>query len=341
MSENKEILANTSFLIKDIEDYVGGVVDRSSVWELRKRNRKRNRKGVKWILSSTKHKVFVDQPRQFQKKEERKEGLITDDAIEQLLKGFDPSQNIKKTRSGKKRLESDHLKSAEELKTKGKFDDECDKSALNKTSGTCGLDVSNERVRMSVKCDHCDEIFDRKHHMIRHVINFHDKVIDVPCQLCDYKTHSTFNLRVHMHQTHKGQQGPYNGKTQKQACLFCLQTTNIDLTNKVAEITDLRKKLGKKNNEIRISEETISKLKQEKLKLVSAQALEIESYQTENNILKNDNHNLLEENVKLSELKVENEILAATLLQMKSQEDQKNVVIPTADNSFFLRRRVF
>lgn len=195
------------------------------------------------------------------------------------------------------------------------------------------VDDSDERIMMSVKCDQCDKTFDRKHHMIRHVIAFHDKV---PCHLCDYKTHSTFNLRVHMRQTHKGPQGPYNGKTLKQACLFCLQNTHNDLTNKVAEITDLRMKLGKKNNELKIAEETISKLKQEKLKLISTQALEIESYQTENNILKNDNHILLDENVKLVELKVENEILAATILQMKRQEGQKNVVILTAENSSVL-----
>ena len=98
ISENKQILSNTSFLIKDIEDYVGGVVDHYIIGELRKRNRQRNRKGIKWILSSSKHKVFVDQPRQFLERDGVMKGgkrliTVTDYAIEQLLKEFDPSQN--------------------------------------------------------------------------------------------------------------------------------------------------------------------------------------------------------------------------------------------------------
>ena len=67
---------------------------------------------------------------------------------------------------------------------------------------------------------------------------------------------------------------------------------------------------------------------QEKLKLISTQASEIQSYETENNILKKDNQILLEEKVKIAELKVENEILAATILHIKRQEGQENVVIP-------------
>ena len=76
-------------------------------------------------------------------------------------------------------------------------------------------DKPEERLVFSVKCARCDKTFSRKEHRERHLKSVHEKILDVLCSLCDYKTHSNFNLRVHMTGSHKGRRGPYKGKAKK------------------------------------------------------------------------------------------------------------------------------
>ena len=78
-------------------------------------------------------------------------------------------------------------------------------------------DRPEDKVFAHIKCDRCEKTFSSKEHMKRHIKRIHDKILDVHCLQCDYKTYSNFNLRIHVTRVHEGKQ-------LKQSCPYCQQT---------------------------------------------------------------------------------------------------------------------
>jgi len=78
-------------------------------------------------------------------------------------------------------------------------------------------DRPEERVFAHIKCDRCDKTFSSKEHMKRHIKRIHDKILDIHCLQCNYKTYSNFNLRIHVTRVHEGKQ-------LKQICPYCQQS---------------------------------------------------------------------------------------------------------------------
>ena len=70
----------------------------------------------------------------------------------------------------------------------------------------------------SIPCDLCDKVFTDPYHMRRHVKVVHMKIKDIICDMCDYRTHSSFNLKLHRSKMH-------TKETLEQICDICHQRT--------------------------------------------------------------------------------------------------------------------
>jgi len=53
-----------------------------------------------------------------------------------------------------------------------------------------------------IPCELCDKVFTDKWHVKRHVKIVHMQVKDISCDMCEYRTYTSFNLRVHKSKMH-------------------------------------------------------------------------------------------------------------------------------------------
>jgi len=118
-------------------------------------------------------------------------------------------------------------------RTKQSFKDHTEnvhKEAVMKTCQFCGgsykrvdkhIKISNcgqaERIRMN--CDQCEKSFTRKETLKKHVKIVHLQIKNKACVYCDYRTHSKFNLDLHVNKMHLGIQ------IEKQTCKHCEKST--------------------------------------------------------------------------------------------------------------------
>ena len=76
--------------------------------------------------------------------------------------------------------------------------------------------------KQPVPCELCDKILVDKQHLKKHVDIVHKKIKNTLCDLCDYKTYSLFNLRLHMSNVH-------DKKSLETICKCCgVKTMSID-----------------------------------------------------------------------------------------------------------------
>ena len=54
----------------------------------------------------------------------------------------------------------------------------------------------------SIPCDQCDKMFCDIYKLKRHVLGVHLKVKDILCDLCNYRTYDSFNLKIHKSKMH-------------------------------------------------------------------------------------------------------------------------------------------
>jgi len=78
--------------------------------------------------------------------------------------------------------------------------------------GTC------VKRKASIPCELCDKVFTDAYHVRRHVKVVHMKIKDIICDMCDYRTHSSFNLKLHRSKMH-------TKETLEQVCDICQQRT--------------------------------------------------------------------------------------------------------------------
>lgn len=62
----------------------------------------------------------------------------------------------------------------------------------------CSSTVQKERY----PCPICEKTFSKKDGMQKHIRHVHDNVKNILCNFCDYKTNSSFNLRLHVSKMH-------------------------------------------------------------------------------------------------------------------------------------------
>ena len=104
------------------------------------------------------------------------------------------------------------------------------KDAVLKTCEFCGgsfkrLDKHIERNmcqtdnQVRFDCESCDKTFSMKHSLANHIKVVHLKIRNKACTYCDYKTHTKFNLDLHINKMHHGIR-----KT-KQGCIHCGKST--------------------------------------------------------------------------------------------------------------------
>ena len=62
-----------------------------------------------------------------------------------------------------------------------------------------------QKDREKYPCTECDKVFALKWQLKRHVNNIHNQIKNYLCDLCDYRTYSSFNLRIHKSKMHTKQ----------------------------------------------------------------------------------------------------------------------------------------
>ena len=104
------------------------------------------------------------------------------------------------------------------------------REAILKTCQFCGgsykrvdkhIKVSNcgKKERIKIDCDQCDKSFMHKDTLNKHVKLVHFQIRNKVCLYCDYRTHTKFNLDIHMNKMHLGKE------VKKESCRFCNKTT--------------------------------------------------------------------------------------------------------------------
>ena len=68
-------------------------------------------------------------------------------------------------------------------------------------------------------CEQCPKSFSRKGGLTMHTMQFHTDSKSLLCEHCDYKTYSTFNLRLHIGKKHGGP------KVERKTCAICNKGT--------------------------------------------------------------------------------------------------------------------
>ena len=68
-------------------------------------------------------------------------------------------------------------------------------------------------------CEQCPNSFSRKGGLTMHTMQFHTDSKSLLCEHCDYKTYSTFNLRLHIGKKHGGP------KVERNTCTLCNKAT--------------------------------------------------------------------------------------------------------------------
>jgi len=64
------------------------------------------------------------------------------------------------------------------------------------------LNCSSTAQKERFPCPICEKTFSKKDGMQKHVRHVHDNVKNILCNFCDYKTNSSFNLRLHISKMH-------------------------------------------------------------------------------------------------------------------------------------------